>query len=307
MDGKDVVTMTAHITIDGNLAADPEYGVSDAGKSWARLRVASHERLRGRDGNWVSGPAQYYQVAVFDTGADDAANTFHKGDPVSVTGRLTVEEFDRRDGSKGYALKVFARQVEPALRGGNRRGRVLTLDGATPIVVPNPDDPFAPPIYEGTAEAAHHALTAGGYQAATQDGEIVTLTVTDSAASATMSVDQAAPSAPSAPAGEPTVHHNSTGTAVTGVARGDVQVQAALKQEGFKWSAPRGFWFLPQGLDEQTRALRVAAVQATLAGSAITLPVVDHNPPTPSTPAPAVGDSKSGPAPTVAAEPARSL
>ena len=155
------------------------------------------------------------------------------------------------------------------------------MDGATPIVVPNPDDPFAPPIYEGTAEAAHHALTAGGYQAATQDGEIVTLTVTDSAATATMSVDQAAPSAPSAPAGEPTVHHNSTGTAVTGVARGDVQVQAALKQEGFKWSAPRGFWFLPQGLDEQTRALRVAAVQATLAGSAITLPVVDHNPPTP--------------------------
>lgn len=36
--------MSARITIDGNLTADPDFGVSTAGTSWARLRVASHER-----------------------------------------------------------------------------------------------------------------------------------------------------------------------------------------------------------------------------------------------------------------------
>ena len=32
--------MSARITIEGNLTADPDFGVSNSGVSWARLRVA---------------------------------------------------------------------------------------------------------------------------------------------------------------------------------------------------------------------------------------------------------------------------
>ena len=51
--------MTARISIDGNLVADPDFGVGDSGTSWAHLRVASHDRIR-RDGEWVSTDAEYY-------------------------------------------------------------------------------------------------------------------------------------------------------------------------------------------------------------------------------------------------------
>jgi len=270
--------MTAHITIDGNLAADPEFGVADSGKSWARLRVASHERLRQRDGSWSSGPAQYYQVALFDQAAEQASNDLHKGDPVTVTGRLDVEEFERRDGTTGTALKVYAREVGKTVRGPGRTGRSVTLDGDTDITVNNPDDPFDPPLYEGPAQDAHTVLAPGMYRAAYVDDQEniiqARLTVTSTRSAAT----RTAPSAPPTPAGEPTVHHTPTGTAITGVSRDDVQVQAALKQAGFKWSAPRSFWFLPQSLDEQTRALRVAGVQADLAALNVTVQVTDQAP-----------------------------
>ena len=88
------------------------------------------------------------------------------------------------------------------------------------------------------------------------------------------------------------MHHTPTGTAVTGVARDDLQVQSVLKQAGFKWSAPRSFWFLPQSLDEQTRALRVAGVQADLAGINIALQVTDQPPAAPAKPAGAAPKSQ---------------
>ncbi|HEY5148655.1 MAG TPA: single-stranded DNA-binding protein [Mycobacterium sp.] len=102
--------MTARIPIDGNLVADPDFGVGDAGTSWAHLRVASHERIR-RDGEWTSTEPEFYTVTLFGAAAETAANDLHKGDRVTVQGRPQVETFDRRDGTHGAALKVYARSV----------------------------------------------------------------------------------------------------------------------------------------------------------------------------------------------------
>jgi len=104
--------MTARISIDGNLVADPDYGVGDSGKSWAHLRVASHERMR-RDGEWVSTDPEFYNVTLFGAAAETAANTLHKGDRVNVQGRPQLEVFDRRDGSTGASIKVYARTAVP--------------------------------------------------------------------------------------------------------------------------------------------------------------------------------------------------
>ena len=103
-------TMTARITIDGNLVADPDFGVGNSGTSWAHMRVASHERIR-RDGEWVSTDPEFFNVTVFGEEAEAAANHLHKGDRVDLTGRVQLETFDRRDGSTGAAIKVYARTI----------------------------------------------------------------------------------------------------------------------------------------------------------------------------------------------------
>ena len=102
--------MSARITIDGNLTADPDFGVSNAGTSWARLRVASHDRVK-RNGEWTSTDPEFFNVTLFGRAAEDAGDTLHKGDRVTVEGRPELELFDRRDGSTGAVVKVYARTV----------------------------------------------------------------------------------------------------------------------------------------------------------------------------------------------------
>ena len=117
--------MSARITIDGNLVADPEYGVSNSGTSWTHLRVASHERVK-RNGEWTSTDPEFFNVTLFGRAAEDTADQFMKGDRVVIEGRPELELFDRRDGSTGAAIKVYTRTTpqlvldEDTRRGGGR-------------------------------------------------------------------------------------------------------------------------------------------------------------------------------------------
>src|SRR6476661_7399321 len=79
------VHMPARITIDGNLTADPDFGVSNAGTSWAHLRIASHDRVK-RNGEWISTDPEFFNVTLFGKAAEDTANSLMKGDRVTVEG-----------------------------------------------------------------------------------------------------------------------------------------------------------------------------------------------------------------------------
>lgn len=133
--------MSARITIDGNLTADPDFGVSNTGTSWAHLRVASHERVK-RNGEWTSTDPQFFNVTIFGKAAEDAGDTLHKGDRVTVEGRPELELFDRRDGSTGGVVKVYARTV------------TLTTNDDTPAVGSGRD------VAQDTAPVIHHTSEA---------------------------------------------------------------------------------------------------------------------------------------------------
>ncbi|WP_029136008.1 single-stranded DNA-binding protein [Nakamurella lactea] len=122
------------VTINGNLAAEPTYGVADSGRSWARLRVASNERVRDTDGQWTDAPPVYTEVVIFGSRAETAVNSMQIGDPVIVKGRPEVETFARRDGSMGAALKVFASSVTPRPTPGTATAAPVqrTVERATP-------------------------------------------------------------------------------------------------------------------------------------------------------------------------------
>src|SRR5664279_3406149 len=141
--------MTARITVEGNLVADPDFGVGDSGTSWAHLRVASHERIR-RDGEWISTDPEFYNVTLFGAAAETAANDLRRGDRVTVQGRPELETFDRRDGTHGAEMKVYARNVaktELAETGTDQRPIRNQGQGAAPT------DPGSAPIIHHTADA----------------------------------------------------------------------------------------------------------------------------------------------------------
>lgn len=162
--------MTARITIDGNLVADPDFGVGDTGTSWAHLRVASHERVR-RDGDWVSTDPEYYNITLFGAAAETAANDLRKGDRVTVQGRPQLETFDRRDGTLGAAVKVYARTIvkaDPPASGSDRpMGRDLGGDtlhtDPGPVVHHTPDGTTVFGVPRG-ATALHQTLKDNGFR-----------------------------------------------------------------------------------------------------------------------------------------------
>ncbi|WP_420120550.1 single-stranded DNA-binding protein [Nakamurella sp.] len=156
--------MSARITIDGNLTADPDFGVSNTGTSWAHLRVASHERVK-RNGESTSTDPEYFNVTVFGKAAEDAGDTLHKGNRVTIEGRPELELFDRRDGSTGAVVKVYARTVTLAAdeRPADRNvGQDIAPD-TTPIIHHTAEATMVVGVGR-TATALHRTLKDHGFR-----------------------------------------------------------------------------------------------------------------------------------------------
>ena len=100
--------MPSHITSDGSLAEDPAFGTSDAGVCYTRLVVITNDRYRDRAGDWTTGPAVRHRVTAFRRLAENAANTFRKGDPVLVAGTQTVTEYADCDGNPRIGREIIA-------------------------------------------------------------------------------------------------------------------------------------------------------------------------------------------------------
>jgi len=294
--------MTARISIDGNLVADPDFGVGDSGTSWAHLRVASHERIR-RDGEWVSTDAEYYNVTLFGAAAETAANDLRKGDHVRLDGRPQLETFDRRDGTPGAAVKVYARTISKVIDGPAATTPAVNWEVTDdPLIrIDNPDDRTGPPAYEGPVSAAHTRLTPGIYPAAsygdgrgtfgTDSGVLVRVRVTGTASHID---DRGATSEQETPIheGGPRIHHTPDATSVLGVGKGAIALHKTLKDNGFRWSPASVSWNLPPGMDMHTRSARVSELLSTVRANGRDIPV-SHEPPPPS-PAASQGRATAG-------------
>lgn len=96
------------ITIRGNLGTDPESRFTTSGKRVVGFRLAVNKSWGDKEiVNW-------YRVNTFDAELCELVmNTYHKGAAVEVSGDLTVNEFVRKDGTKGYSLDVFMNDIRP--------------------------------------------------------------------------------------------------------------------------------------------------------------------------------------------------
>ncbi len=271
--------MTARISIDGNLAADPDFGVGDSGTRWTHLRVASHERIR-KDGAWVSTDPEYYNVTLFGEAAEAAANDLHKGDRVNLTGRPQLEMFDRRDGSAGAAVKVYTRTVTKAPDAAAAPDGAGDWDIATDptIRIDDPADPHGPPAYEGPVSAAKAKLEPGMYQATTlgDDGTAIGAPVKVRVTGTIAYIDTRSDAPSGLSAEQPRIHHTAAATAVVGVGKTATAMHKTLKDNGFRWSTATASWNLPGDLDEHTRAARVSELLSTVRANGRDLPVVNE-------------------------------
>ncbi len=100
--------MSAHLTIEGNLAADPELRFTKDGKAIAKFRIADTARIKDRDtGQWSDGATLWVSVSLWGSGAEAFAEIARKGDRVITAGRLIASEW-QKDGETRSGLDLNA-------------------------------------------------------------------------------------------------------------------------------------------------------------------------------------------------------
>jgi single-stranded DNA-binding protein len=117
----------------GALGRDAERKTSAAGKPFLRLNV------RVGDGDAV----QWINVTTFDANAIEAAEKLVKGSRVYVEGRLSLDEWTAKDGSKRQSLSCMSWHTRLSKIGRNRREKSTSdRESASHPYAPTSGAPF---------------------------------------------------------------------------------------------------------------------------------------------------------------------
>jgi single-strand DNA-binding protein len=106
------------VSLEGNLTADPEYGVSESGVKYARFQIAVNERVKDAEsGQWADGDAVFHRVSAFGKVAENVQASLKKGDTALVMGDLEQRKWaDKTTGEPRTGSEVVADAVGVSLK-----------------------------------------------------------------------------------------------------------------------------------------------------------------------------------------------
>jgi single-strand DNA-binding protein len=108
-------------TFSGRVGADAELRTTQSGEKVLSFRVANDIGFGDRR------TTQWVDCSMWGKRAESVANYVKKGDKITVSGELKLEEFQRRDGTPGSKLAVRVNELDLASRqesaGGGGGGR----------------------------------------------------------------------------------------------------------------------------------------------------------------------------------------
>lgn len=95
-----------HTIVMGNVGRQPE-GLKYTNNGLAVLKFSLAD-TRGKDDNKKT---SWYDVVVFDKQAESVAEAIRKGDRIIVVGRFQVEDYEKKDGTKGRRVELVADEI----------------------------------------------------------------------------------------------------------------------------------------------------------------------------------------------------
>lgn len=102
--------MSTLTTISGWVGANPVLTEGKNGNQFTTIRVATTDRYRNADQEWVDGPTQWFAVRLFGEFAQNAAASIRRSDPVIVTGRFVLDTWET-DEKSGASLVLYASAI----------------------------------------------------------------------------------------------------------------------------------------------------------------------------------------------------
>ena len=95
----------------GNLGVAPEIRYTQSGSAVCNLRVATHERWTGKDGE-PGERTEWHNIVVFGKQAENCEKYLEKGRQVYVEGRLQTRKWEDRDGNDRYTTEIVAQEMQ---------------------------------------------------------------------------------------------------------------------------------------------------------------------------------------------------
>jgi len=116
------------ITAQGNLVFEPDFQVTASGISRCKLRIACNERKRAENGTWSDGDTSYFDVVVWRELAEAAADTFKKGQPILVVGKVRVSKYEDKNGVERTAVDITADEIAAVVKANKSNENVIESD-----------------------------------------------------------------------------------------------------------------------------------------------------------------------------------
>ena len=104
----------------GNLTRDPELRALPSGSKVCTFSVATNRVWRDKNGQKQE-DAQFHNIVVFGTQAENVAQYLRKGSSVLIEGRMQTRPWEAQDGKKQYRTEIVADRVQfgPKSMGGS--------------------------------------------------------------------------------------------------------------------------------------------------------------------------------------------
>jgi single-strand DNA-binding protein len=90
----------------GNLGADPEVRTLESGVKTARLRIATTETYKDKNGEKIS-QTEWHTVNVWRATADVAEKYLKKGSQVYIEGKIKTRTWKDKEGIDKYATEII--------------------------------------------------------------------------------------------------------------------------------------------------------------------------------------------------------
>ena len=104
------------ITAQGNLVFEPGFQVTASGISRCKLRIACNERKKDDKGQWSDGDTSYFDIILWRGLAEAAADTFKKGQPILVVGKVKISKYEDKNGVERTSVEITADDIAAVVK-----------------------------------------------------------------------------------------------------------------------------------------------------------------------------------------------